>query len=41
MKEDLIKRLEARLRLIKARGKHIDQPGVVRKLERKINKLKN
>lgn len=31
--------LKARLRVIKSRGKHIDCPGVVKKLERQIRKL--
>ncbi len=31
--------LEARLRTIKARGKYVEFPGVVQKLERKIRNL--
>lgn len=31
--------LETRLKMIKARGKHEDCPGVVRKLERQIRNL--
>jgi len=38
-KENRKKVLEARLQRIKARGKYIDFPGVVQKLERKIRNL--
>ena len=38
-KEDKLKVLEVRLNRVKSQGKHIDCPGVVRKLERQIRNL--
>lgn len=38
-KEKKKKLLEARLKTIKARGKYVDFPGVVQKLERQIRNL--
>ena len=38
-KEERLIYLKARLQVIKSRGKHLDCPGVVKKLERQIGKL--
>lgn len=38
-KEERLIYLKARLQVIKSRGKDVDCPGVVKKLERQIRKL--
>lgn len=38
-KESRLTYLKARLQVIKSRGKDVDCPGVVKKLERQIRKL--
>ena len=39
LKEQRLAYLKARLQVIKSRGKDVDAPGVVKKLQRQIKKL--